>query len=314
MKILKFIGNLVEVIVTFINKVVWYFCYYVYLGIYTVFRIDSKNLKVKLQKRLLKPELIMIVTLYVVTFVTVLKMLLPMDMLIEKDSIDITKVDTVDVNENISDEGLEDNKQNNYSNSADYYKRYLTYDINNVDFPQLSSVNPDTVAFLKVDGTNINYPIVKSVDNDYYLTHSFDKSYNTKGWTYADYRNDFNNLDNNRNVIIYGHHLLNNTMFGTLGNISNSSNLDLKIYLKTNNHMYVYQVFSSYQIEVEVTYLQTDFLNDNKYLEFLNLLKERSSKDYNISLNANDKIITLSTCSIDNTERIVVHGKLLSIN
>ena len=55
MKILKFIGNLVEVIVTFINKVVWYFCYYVYLGIYTVFRIDSKNLKVKLQKRLLKP-------------------------------------------------------------------------------------------------------------------------------------------------------------------------------------------------------------------------------------------------------------------
>lgn len=314
MKILKFIGNLVEVIVTFINKVVWYFCYYVYLGIYTIFRIDSKNLKVKLQKRLLKPELIMIVTLYVVTFVTVLKMLLPMDMLIEKDSIDITKVDTVDVNENISDEGLEENKQNNYSNSADYYKRYLTYDINKINFSQLSSINPDTVAFLKVDGTNINYPIVKSVDNDYYLTHSFDKSYNTKGWTYADYRNDFNNLDNNRNVIIYGHHLLNNTMFGTLGNISNSSNLDFKIYLKTNNHMYVYQVFSSYQIEVEVTYLQTDFLNDNKYLEFLNLLKERSSKDYNISLNANDKIITLSTCSIDNTERIVVHGKLLSIN
>ena len=73
-------------------------------------------------------------------------------------------------------------------------------------------------------------------------------------------------------------------------------------------------MFSTYQIEPEVIYLQTDFLNDNKYYEFLNLLKERSNRDYHVSLNVNDKIITLSTCSLDNTERIVVHGKLLSIN
>ena len=314
MRILKFIGNTVESIACFINKIIWCFCYYVYLGIYTIFRIDSKNLKVKLNKRLLKPEVIMILTLYIVTFITVLKILLPVNMLIEKDATNITKVHTYDTNESITDKITENSEEKKYNNSTDYYKRYLNYDINNIDFSSLNSINSDTVAFIKVDASNINYPVVKTSDNDFYLTHSFDKTYNTKGWVYADYRNDFTDLNNNKNIILYAHHLLNNTMFGTLDDVNNSNSKDLKIYLRTVNHLYIYQVFSTYQIEPEVIYLQTDFLNDNKYYEFLNLLKERSNKDYNVSLNVNDKIITLSTCSLDNTERIVVHGKLLSIN
>ena len=314
MRILKFIGNTVESIACFINKIIWYFCYYVYLGIYTIFRIDSKNLKVKLNKRLIKPEVIMILTLYIVTFVTVLKMLLPVNMLIEKDSTNITKVHTYDTNESITDKITENSEEKKYNNSTDYYKRYLNYDINNIDFSSLNSINSDTVAFIKVDASNINYPVVKTSDNDFYLTHTFDKTYNTKGWVYADYRNDFTDLNNNKNIILYAHHLLNNTMFGTLDDVNNSNSKNLKIYLRTVNRLYIYQVFSTYQIEPEVIYLQTDFLNDNKYYEFLNLLKERSNRDYNVSLNVNDKIITLSTCSLDNTERIVVHGKLLSIN
>ena len=59
-----------------------------------------------------------------------------------------------------------------------------------IDFNELLSMNSDTVAYLKVDGTNINYPVVQTNNNDYYLTHSFDHSENDSGWIFLDYRNN----------------------------------------------------------------------------------------------------------------------------
>ena len=126
-----------------------------------------------------------------------------------------------------------------------------------------------------------------------------------------DYRNNINNLDNN--TIIYGHNRLTGTMFGSLKNLLNKSyqeSTNHYIYLTTENNSYVFEVFSTYIISNESYYLKTNFKNDTEYLEFLNTLKSRSTYNFNIELNSNDKIITLSTCSGSN-DRMVVHGKLI---
>ena len=88
-----------------------------------------------------------------------------------------------------------------------------------IDFNALKQVNNDTVAFLKVNGTEIEYPVLKTTNNDFYLKHSFDKTYNAAGWIFADYRNKLDGTD--KNIVIYGHNRKNGTMFSSLRNILN---------------------------------------------------------------------------------------------
>lgn len=204
-------------------------------------------------------------------------------------------------------------------NNVDIKKDEVNSDINDnktietvdLDLNNLKNINSDTVAYLKVESTNINYPVVKSNDNEYYLNHSFNKNKNQEGWIFLDYRNNINNLDNN--TIIYGHNRLTGTMFGSLKNLLNKSyqeSTNHYIYLTTENNNYVFEVFSTYITSNESYYLKTTFEDDNEYLEFLNTLKTRSTYNFNIELNSDDKIITLSTCSGSN-DRMVVHGKLI---
>ena len=85
-----------------------------------------------------------------------------------------------------------------------------------VDFQGLKKENPDTVAWIKVNGTKIEYPVVKASDNEFYLNHNFQKKYNVGGWVFADYKNKFDGSD--KNIIVYGHNMKDGSMFGTLKN------------------------------------------------------------------------------------------------
>ena len=180
-----------------------------------------------------------------------------------------------------------------------------------IDFNALKQVNTDTVAFLKVNGTEIEYPIVKTSNNDFYLKHSFDKTYNAAGWIFADYRNKLDNTD--KNIVIYGHNRKNGTMFSSLRNIlkkewyNNKENL--KIQLVMENEEIFYEVFSIYKIEKESYYLQTDFKNNSEYLRFIETLKNRSIKNFDVELTSQTQILTLSTCANDNNYRVVLHAK-----
>lgn len=180
-----------------------------------------------------------------------------------------------------------------------------------IDFEVLKQVNSDTVAFLKVNGTQIEYPIVKTTNNDYYLKHSFDKTYNAAGWIFADYRNKLDGTD--KNIVIYGHNRKNGTMFSSLRNILKkewyNKPENLEIQFITENESCVYEVFSIYQIEKEVYYLQTDFKNNDEYSNFIKILKNRSIKNFGIDVNYEDEILTLSTCANDNNYRVVLHAK-----
>ena len=182
-----------------------------------------------------------------------------------------------------------------------------------VDFKKLKSENSDVVAYIKVNNTNIEYPIVKTSNNNFYLNHSFDKSKNSRGWIFADYKNKFDNTD--KNIVIYGHNMRDESMFGSLKNILNEewyNNAENKnITFLTEKGNYIYKVFSIYKIESEDYYIKTNFKNDEDYEKFLNTIKSRSIKNFDINLNINDKIITLSTCANNNKYRIVLHAKKL---
>lgn len=179
-----------------------------------------------------------------------------------------------------------------------------------INFQSLKEKNQDTVAWIKVNNTNIEYPVVKSTDNEYYLNHSFNKSKNSTGWIFADYKNKFDNTD--KNIVIYGHNRKDESMFGTLSNIlkaewyNNEENMSI-IYI-TESEKCIYRVFSVYKIENEDYYIQTEF-SDSKYNEFLKTITKRSINNFNVDVTGDDKILTLSTCDNNNKYRVVLHAK-----
>ena len=192
----------------------------------------------------------------------------------------------------------------------------LKIEVENIDFNKLINKNPDTIGWIKVLGTDINYPVVQTNNNDFYLTHSFDKSYNKAGWIFADYINK--NLKNNeldKNTIIYGHKRQNNSMFGTLSNVFKEEWLSNKenhyINFSTLNNNMVWEVFSTYTIEKEEYYIQSNFSSDEEYISFLNTIKNRSTYKYDVNISKEDKILTLSTCTNVGKGRTVLHAKLI---
>lgn len=180
-----------------------------------------------------------------------------------------------------------------------------------IDFEKLKEKNSDTVAWLKVKGTDIEYPVVKTTNNDYYLTHNFNKEYNLAGWIFADYKNKLDGTD--KNLVIYGHNMRDNSMFGSLKNIIDEewyNNEDNRyIALITEDQTQIYEVFSVYQIEKEDYYIQTNFNNEMEFEKFVETLKQRSKKDFNVDISSEDDILTLSTCANNNKYRIVLHAK-----
>ena len=180
-----------------------------------------------------------------------------------------------------------------------------------VDFEKLKEKNSDIVAWLKVKGTNIETTVVKSTNNDYYLTHNFNKEYNSAGWIFADYKNKVDGTD--KNLVIYGHNMRDDSMFGSLKWVINEdwyNNEDNKyITLITENETQVYEVFSVYQIEKEDYYIQTNFNTEKEFNTVAQTIKKRSKKDFNVDVNENDNILTLSTCANNNKYRVVLHAK-----
>ena len=236
-----------------------------------------------------------------------------------KDNSDVDKLQKDIADKNVKEVKANKDKTDNVNppeNKSDDYWDYIKMDMLSVDFNELKKKNPDTVGWIKVNGTNINYPVVQTKDNDYYLNHAYDKSKNSAGWIYADYRNNMTNFD--KNTIIYGHGRLNNTMFGSLKTILNSkwynnkNNYIIKFSTPTENTLW--QVFSVYSIKAESYYITTKFSSDKEYDKFLQTLKNRSKKDFSATVNTKDKIITLSTCKdVAGTERVVMHAKLIKV-
>lgn len=185
----------------------------------------------------------------------------------------------------------------------------------NVNLNSYITKNPETVAWLQVNGTNISYPVVQHQNNDYYLNHDFYNKKTSAGWVFGDYRDNFEELNNN--TIIYAHNLINRTMFGQIPYLlknnwqSNPNNHYIKLSTKTTNT--IWQIFSVYKTKPTTDYLQVKFNDIDTYKNFLENLKNKSSYNFNTEITEEDKIITLSTCDDTGTKRIAVHAKLIQI-
>ena len=224
-----------------------------------------------------------------------------------KEIEDVVKIEEVSDNEN-----TEIIEQTEEIPEANPYWDYIKMNLISVNFDELLELNSETKGWIQVNGTNINYPFVQTDNNDYYLTHSYNKNYNQAGWVFMDYRNDTVNYD--KNTILYAHGMNNKTMFGSLRNIlssswyNNTDNHIIKLSTPTENTLW--QVFSVYHIETTNDYIQTEFRNDEEYQEFLDMLIGRSAVTFDTTVNVNDKILTLSTC-YNKTDKVVMHAKLI---
>ena len=183
-----------------------------------------------------------------------------------------------------------------------------------VDFDALLKENSDTVAWIRFDEPSIiNYPVVKSADNEDYLTRTFTANDNKLGAIFMDYRNS--NDFSDRNTFIYGHHLnVGGEMFSELLKYEDES------FCKEHPNFYIYTpdgkvrtytVFSAGVVKDTADNYKIDYASDAEYEEYLKLCQDSSNYQVDVELNAQSQIISLSTCTnVRDDERFLVQGVL----
>lgn len=177
--------------------------------------------------------------------------------------------------------------------------------------------NPEIYGYIQIPNSKIDYPMVQHADNDYYLKHAFDGHSSAVGAIFIDYRNN-SSIENNKNVIIYGHNMLNGSMFCDATKFLEKDffmNPENMIEITTFDGLYTFEVFSAYATNKYDNYFRTGFTSDKDFVEFC---YAREAMSYyhreNISFSPDDLIITLSTCILGNDDgRYAIHAKLVKV-
>ena len=203
--------------------------------------------------------------------------------------------DSVDVQEEVEDEEIKE--------------------IFQVDFDALRAINNDVIGWIRFDEpSEINYPIAQGRDNNQYLYSSLEGKYLSAGTIFVDYQNDDDFRD--ENTVIYGHNMKNGSMFGRLRKFRNSE------FCKENPYFYIYtpdgrtityQVFAVKVVEdTSATYdkIYADAEEFQSYVD--NIYKGALYTSKDVSVSAADRIVTLSTCTGEDNDRLVVFGVVVN--
>ena len=189
------------------------------------------------------------------------------------------------------------------------------------ELAELYQQNGDLVGWIRIEDTNINYPVMHTPDNpDFYLKHGFDKEYSDYGCPYVQENCDVQLPSDN--VIIYGHHMKNGSMFCDLEKFKSQDfwQEHKTFFFSTVTDRYEYEIISVFK-----TFVYSDSPDSFKYYHFVNAetpedfsafadkCKELSLYDTGVSAEYGDKLITLSTCEYSRTNgRLVVVAKRIS--
>ena len=180
---------------------------------------------------------------------------------------------------------------------------------------ELKSINNNYEMWIQIPNTEINYPIVQAEDNEYYLKHNFKNESNMSGTVFVDYRN---NIDEDRNLILYGHNMRNGTMFNNITKFKEESffnNNNNTINIIRNNILYQYEIFSIYVEDESKVSLEIEFTDNDAFVNYALNEASKSMYNKNIIITEEDKIITLVTCSYEYTgARTILVGKLKNTN
>lgn len=187
-----------------------------------------------------------------------------------------------------------------------------------VDFEILQENGPDIIAWLTLPDTAVNYPVTQAEDNDYYLRHLYDGTYNKAGCLFADYENKKDFSD--RNTIIYGHNMRDGSMFASLNEYKEQSYYDShpQMYLVTPDGGYLCDIFAAFEAKPKESGSDTspwrmEWKDDGAYTTWLSAMADRSVVETDVTVTSSDKVLTLSTCTPGGASCFIVMGKLTEV-
>ncbi len=188
-----------------------------------------------------------------------------------------------------------------------------------VDFEALRETGPDIIGWLTLPDTPVNYPVTQADDNEYYLHHLYDGTYNKVGCLFADYENKADFSD--RNTIIYGHNMRDGSMFAALNEYDEQSYFDThkQMYLVTPEGGYLCEIFAAFVAKPSESGSDTSpwrlsWKDDGSYTTWLTAMAERSVVETDVTVTSSDKVLTLSTCTPGGASRFIVMAKLVEVN
>lgn len=187
-----------------------------------------------------------------------------------------------------------------------------------VDFDELSEINPDVYAWIYIPDTNVDYPVAQSIrdrDDSFYLSHNIYRQYQFSGTIYSEVQNHTDFHD--RVTVLYGHNMLNGSMFASLHKFEDESffNENNTMFIITKDKLYTYLIYSAYTYD-DRHILNSFFFDDDKVFEEY-LSSTLNPHTYNghvregVELTTSDRILTLSTCTNGpSNTRYLVQGVL----
>lgn len=210
------------------------------------------------------------------------------------------------------------NAQNTYNGLREAYaSESNTADVtpDSIDFDALTSAYPNIVAWIHFDAeeTAIDYPVVQGTDNELYLTTDATNTSSRTGAIFLDYRN--NSFADDLHTIIYGHNMIDNTMFGGLHKFDDEDFFNSNpstFWVATPEGTYYYQIFAVSVVTPESDVYTVGYKNTDVFEAFVQELKSNSIYDTGVSVSGQDRVLTLSTCSKPN--RLVISAKLIERN
>lgn len=184
-----------------------------------------------------------------------------------------------------------------------------------VDFAKLSEINPEVVAWIRFEEPSvINYPIVQSVDNEKYLTSTFEGTENGAGCIYMDADNagDFSD----KNTFIYGHYKKNGHMFGSLGKYKDADYYSNHPYFDIytpDGYKTRYQIFAVTVVDSSSDSYKKVYVNGEEYKNYIDMIKKLSLYETGVEVAEDSHIVSLSTCTnVRIEERLLIHGVRIS--
>lgn len=173
---------------------------------------------------------------------------------------------------------------------------------------KLKDINQDIIAWLRVPGTGIDYPVVKENDNEFYLTHDINREPSIHGSIFMDYRNT---MEGDKNLVIYGHYMRDGTMFRDLINYKDKDFFDKNrtITVDMDGEKNEYEIFSVLLTKGDSGYIDIDFDSEENFLAYVETINKKSLFQRNLDFSGDEEIITLSTCSYEfDNARTVIYG------
>lgn len=209
-----------------------------------------------------------------------------------------------------------DNIQQDVLDEDSHTKVVIGEDEQEVEIPftynhqALLNINSQGIGYIYIPSIDCRLPMVQGDDNDYYLTHTFNKEYSANGCLFEDYR--INGGLSSSQIIIYGHNMRNGAMFGKLKNYQdysfwNNSGNDV-LYIYTGNVIKEYKIFSCYISEAISDTYTFNFPTLESMRDYAVNMKAKSMYDTGVDVSTATQVITLSTCTNDGEQRFIVHG------